>query len=128
MSRLNAAHELLTRNLALHPDKVAYFCGDKALSFRELNRASRRFAHLLRKEGIAPGERVLIVLPDSFAFPVVFLGCLLSGAMAVAVAATLREEELAYILEDCGARLLVTHAGVYRFTLPYPRQGQADCL
>ena len=109
MSSLNAAHELLTRNLALHPDKVVYFCEDKALSFRELNRASRRFAHLVRKQGIAPGERVLIVLPDCFAFPVAFLGCLLSGAMAVAVAATLREEDLAYILNDCGARLLVIH-------------------
>ncbi len=110
MSRLNAAHELLTRNLALHPDKAVYFCEGKALSFRELNRASRRFAHLLTKQGMAPGERVLIVLPDSFAFPVVFLGCLLSGVVAVAVAATLREKDLAYILEDCGARLLVTHA------------------
>ena len=110
MSRLNAAHELLTRNLALHPDKVAYFSEDKALTFRDLNRASRRFARLLTKQGMGPGERVLIVLPDSFAFPFAFLGCLLSGVVAVAVAATLREEDLAYIFEDCGARLLVTHA------------------
>jgi benzoate-CoA ligase len=109
LSRLNAAHELLTRNLALHPDKAVYFCGDKALSSRELDKASRRFANLLRNEGIAPRERVLIVLPDCFAFPVVFLGCLLSGAVAVAVAPTLREEDLTYIIEDCGARLLVTH-------------------
>ena len=109
MSRSNAALELLTRNLELHPDKVAYFCGEQALSFRELNKASRNFAHLLRKQGIAPGERVLIVLPDCFAFPVVFLGCLLSGAVAVAVAATIRDEDLAYIFEDCEASLLVTH-------------------
>lgn len=109
MSRSNAALELLTRNLALNPDKVAFFCGDQALSFRELNKACRRFANLLQKEGIAPGERVLIILPDCFAFPVTFLGCLLYGAMAVAVAATIREEDLAYIIEECGARLLVTH-------------------
>lgn len=109
MSRSNAALELLTRNLALHPDKVAYFCGERALTFRELDKASRCFARLLRVQGITPGERVLIVLPDCFAFPVAFLGCLLSGAMAVAVAVTLRDEDLSYITEDCGARLLVTH-------------------
>jgi benzoate-CoA ligase len=102
----------LTRNIAHHPDKVAYYCRDHAISFRELGRASRRFAHRLHKERIAPGERVLIVLPDCFAFPVAFLGCLLSGAVAVAVAATLREEDLAYIIKDCGARLLVTHMGL----------------
>ena len=32
----NAAAELLTRNLALHPDKVAYFCGERSLTYREL--------------------------------------------------------------------------------------------
>lgn len=109
MSRSNAALELLSRNLALHPDKAAFLCRDQALTFRELDKASRCFAQFLIMQGIAPGERVLIVLPDCFAFPVVFLGCLLSGAMAVAVSATIRVEELAYILEDCGARLLITH-------------------
>ncbi|HEX2768978.1 MAG TPA: benzoate-CoA ligase family protein [Geobacteraceae bacterium] len=110
MSRSNAAVELLSCNLKLHPDKVAYFCADQALSYRELDKACRRFARLLQKQGIAPGERVLIVLPDCFAFPVAFLGCLLSGAVAVAAGAPLMEEDLAYIIEDCEARLLVSHA------------------
>jgi benzoate-CoA ligase len=110
LSRSNAAVELLSRNLELHPDKVAYFCGDQALSYRELDKACRRFARLLQKQGIAPGERVLIVLPDCFAFPVAFLGCLLSGAVAVAAGAHLMEEDLTYIFGDCGARLLVSHA------------------
>ena len=109
MSATNAAVELLASNLELHPDKIAYFCGDRTLSYRELDKACRRFAHLLQKLGIAPGERVLIVLPDCFAFPVAFLGCLLSGAVAVAAGAALREEDFAYIVDDCGARLLVTH-------------------
>jgi benzoate-CoA ligase len=110
LSTTNAAVELLASNLELHPDKVAYFCENRALSYRELDKACRRFARLLQKLGIAPGERVLIVLPDCFAFPVAFLGCLLSGAMAVAAGTTLREEDFAHIVEDCGARLLVTHA------------------
>ena len=109
MSRSNAAVELLSRNLELHPDKTAYFCGERALSYRELDNASRHFARLLQKKGIAPGERVMIVLSDCFAFPAAFLGCLLSGAVAVAAGAPLREEDLTYIIKDCGARLLVSH-------------------
>ena len=109
MGRSNAAVELLSRNLELHPDKAAYLCGDQALSYRELDKACRCFARLLQKQGVVPGERVLIVLPDCFAFPVAFLGCLLSGAVAVAAGAHLMDEDLAYIIEDCGARLLVSH-------------------
>jgi benzoate-CoA ligase len=111
LSTANAAVELLSRNLALHPDKVAYFCGDRALTYQELDRASRGAARLIQNEGIAPGERVVIALPDSLAFPAVFLGCLISGAVAVAVGADLSDEELSFIIEDSGARLIVTHEG-----------------
>jgi len=104
----NSALELLTGNLGLHPDKIAYICADKALSYSDLNKACRRFAHLLQKQGIVPQERVLIALPDCLAFPIVFLGCLLTGGVAVAVSPTLSEEELALIIDDCGARILVS--------------------
>jgi benzoate-CoA ligase len=109
LSTSNAAVELLTRNVELHPDKVAYFCGDRALSYSELDKGCRRFARFLQDQGIVPGERVPIVLPDCFAFPIVFLGCLLAGAVAVAVDADLREDDFTHIIGDCGARLLVTH-------------------
>lgn len=101
--------ELLSRNLGLHPDKVAYICEERTLTFRELERRSRGFACLLQKEGVLPGERVVIVLPDCLAFPAVFLGCLLSGVIAVVVDATMAEEDLEHVLGDSAARLLIAH-------------------
>jgi benzoate-CoA ligase len=109
MGTVNAAVQLLAGNLERHPDKTAYCCGDRAISYRELDRECRRFALLLREKGLPPGERVLLVLPDTFAFPVAFLGCLLAGVTAVAAGTALRQEDFALILEDSGARLLVTH-------------------
>jgi benzoate-CoA ligase len=109
MDTANAAVELLAPNLERHPDKTAYLCGERSLSYRALDAACRRFALYLRDTGITPGERVLLVLPDTFAFPIAFLGCLLAGVTAVAVSAALREEDFVYILKDSGARLLVTH-------------------
>ncbi len=109
MTPVNAAIELLASNLALHPDKIAYICGERSISYRELDRSARCFAGFMKKKNIGTGERVLILLPDSLAFPVVFLGCLLAGALAVAVNIDIPEEELACILDDCGARLLVTN-------------------
>ena len=107
----NAAVELLSRSLELHPDKVAYYCVDNALTFRQLDTASRKFARHLQKQGIIPGERVLIVLPDSLAFPVAFLGALLSGALAIAVSTDSSKEELEHIVEESGARMLITQEG-----------------
>jgi benzoate-CoA ligase len=109
MSTLNAAVELLARNLELHPDKPAYFCGEQSISYRKLDEECRLFHLLLRERGILPGERVLILLPDTFAFPVAFLGSLLAGVIAVVASGLLREEDFSYILEESGARLLVTH-------------------
>ncbi len=109
MSTPNAAVELLAPNLALHAEKVAYFCGEQSLTYRELDKSAKGFARFLKGMGIAPGERVMIVLPDSLAFPVAFLGSLLAGALAVAVSAEAGDEELAHIAGDCEARLLLTH-------------------
>jgi benzoate-CoA ligase len=109
MTTVNAALELLSRNLHRHPDKTAYYCDKTAISYRELDRESRRLARLLQQQGIAPGERVLLVLSDTPAFPMAFLGCLLAGAVAVAADTALTEEHCTHILKDSDARLLVTH-------------------
>ena len=110
MVGINAAVELLQRNLERHPDKTAYFHGENFITYRQLDREARRFALLLRRHGIAPGERVLIVLPDTPAFPVSFLGCLLAGVIAVVAGTSLAEEDLVHIIGDSGARLLITDA------------------
>lgn len=104
----NAAAMLLERNRERHPDKAAFLCGERSLSYRELERYSRLFALLLRERGISPGERVLILLPDSLAFPVAFLGCLLAGVTAVVAGTALTREQFEHILNDSGSRLLVT--------------------
>ena len=100
----------MKRNLDLHPDKVAYICGDYSITYRELDSASCHFACLLQSLEIAPGDRVVLALSDCIAFPVAILGCLLSGAVAVMAGAALMDEDMACIIEDSGARLLVCHA------------------
>lgn len=109
MATPNAAVELMRGNLERHPDRIAYICGERNLSYRELDLASRDFARLLAARGIAPGERVVLALPDCLAFPIAFLGCLLTGAIAVAAGSAQRDGDLAHIIADSGARLLVSH-------------------
>lgn len=111
MGATNAALELLEHNLRDRPDKTAYLCSDRAHAYRELGEGARCLARRLRERGLSPGERVLVALPDCFAFPVAFLGCLLSGAVAVVVNPDLEHEALAHISNDARARLRISLEG-----------------
>ena len=111
MSTTNAALELLEHNLRDRPDRTAYICSGRAHAYRELGEGARCLARLLRERGLSPGERVLVALPDCFAFPVAFLGCLLSGAVAVVVNPELDREALAHVANDAGARLRISLEG-----------------
>lgn len=109
---VNLAARLLTPNLASHPDKIAYRCGDETVSYRQLGDSAYRFATMLREQGILPGERVLIALLDSPVFVAAFLGTTLIGAVAVAVSTSLSGELYDYMLTDSDARLVLLSPSV----------------
>lgn len=122
----NLTARLLTPNLARHPDKIAYLCGDETVSYRQLNDGVYRFAAMLREQGVRPGDRVMIALLDSPVFVAAFLGTTLIGAVAVAVSTSLSGETYDYLLADCGARLLLLSPSVA--ALPgFPLAG-APCM
>ncbi|MEU6943316.1 AMP-binding protein, partial [Streptomyces rubiginosohelvolus] len=50
---------------------------------RELDETARRVAVLLRRAGVAEGDRVLLLHPPGLGFPRGFTGCLYAGAIAV---------------------------------------------
>ena len=76
-------------------------------TFAELNRASARFAGWLRERGLERGDRVAIMLPNVPAFAVAYYAILRAGMVAVPMNVQLRRREVAYYMEDSGARLLI---------------------
>ena len=87
--------------------------GASSATFAELADASSRFAQLLRDLGVGLGERVLIRLPNSLAYPVAFLGAMKRGAVAVPTSTLLVAEEVRYLARDSGAAVLVTHKAMW---------------
>jgi acyl-coenzyme A synthetase/AMP-(fatty) acid ligase len=87
--------------------------GTSSATFAELADASSRFAQLLRDLGVELGERVLIRLPNSLAYPVAFLGAMKRGAIAVPTSTLLVAEEVRYLAQDSGAAVLVTHEAMW---------------
>jgi acyl-coenzyme A synthetase/AMP-(fatty) acid ligase len=82
--------------------------GDQRATFAELAALTSRFAEVLRHFPVSAGDRVLIRLPNCIEYPIVFLGALKRGAVAVPTSTMLTGEELLHLLDDSGAAVLVT--------------------
>ena len=87
------------------PDRPAVIMGTSGarLNFAEFEAISNRFAHLLRRLGIAHGDRVAVFLENHLLYMPLAWGAFRSGLRFVAVATHLTTEEIDYILEDSGA-------------------------
>ncbi|MER6124300.1 amino acid adenylation domain-containing protein [Streptomyces sp. NPDC001795] len=106
-------HELVETAAGAAPDAVAVVLRDEALTYAELNRRANRVAHRLRKEGVVPESRVAICAERSPDLVVGLLGILKSGAAYVPLDPSYPAERLAFMLEDSGAELLLTHRGLH---------------
>lgn len=84
--------------------------GGERVSYDGFVRASLKVATLLAESGIAKGDRVALVMRNLPEWPVVFMGALLAGAIAVPLNAWWSGTELAYGILDCGARFIFADA------------------
>lgn len=101
---------LLTDSAARCPERTAIKLDDAAMTFAQLDGASARLAGLLAEHGFQPGDRVGVMLPNVPHFPVVYYGILRAGGTVVPMNVLLKEREVAYYLEDSGAKLLLAWA------------------
>ncbi len=95
------------------PDKMAFEFEGIALSFRELDHYSNKFAHMLLKQGLQKGDVVGINLANTPQYPIALLGALKAGCVVTGVSPMLSEEQMRYQLHDCGAKGLVTLDAIF---------------
>ncbi|MEE9606389.1 MAG: long-chain fatty acid--CoA ligase [Myxococcota bacterium] len=93
----------------LHAERTAIRFDERAVSYAELDRAARGFATGLAERGVAPGERVAIMVPNLPEFTIAYFGALYAGCTVVPLNVLLSAPEVAYHLEDSESRLLVAH-------------------
>ena len=105
--RYNAVSYLLDRHIeAGRGMKVAFTDGMSSLTYGALQTESRRLTNLLKRLGVRREERAVMLMLDSTAFAVVFLGALRAGVIAVPINTMLAADQYAYILADSRARVL----------------------
>ena len=106
---------LVERNIeAGRGDKPAFSPPDATLTYDQLRRQVNRAGHLLRELGVRREDRVLMVLDDTTAFPILFLGAMRIGAVPGAGQPARPADNYRHYAEDSYARFVATDADLCR--------------
>jgi long-chain acyl-CoA synthetase len=102
--------EFLEQSARRSPDKTALVCGNRRLTYLDIEEQSNRLAHALIAQGVRPGDRVAVYLENTVESVVSIFATLKAGAVFLVVNPTTKTEKLAFILNDCRVVVLITDA------------------
>ncbi|MBU1668801.1 long-chain-fatty-acid--CoA ligase [bacterium] len=104
----NNFYDLIFTQAKKRGRKTAFFVGDKKVSYREIQQRADTIAAYLASRGVAQGDRVALFMRNSAEFIYTIFAVSKLGAVSVPINTFLKESELAYILEDSGAKVLMS--------------------
>lgn len=99
---------LLTRHAMMQPEKTAFRFLGHTITWRELDHRVTKLAGALSRRGIGSGDRVLILMLNRPEFIEAMLAANKLGAIAVPVNFRMTPPEIAFLVSDCEARVVVT--------------------
>ena len=80
----------------------------KAITYRELDELSNQGAHLFRSLGLKAGDHIALLMENRLAFMEICWAAQRSGLYYTAISRYLTQEEIDYIVKDCGAKVFIT--------------------
>jgi long-chain acyl-CoA synthetase len=115
MSHTTLVRDFLEATAARLPSKTALICDGRRWCYAELDAAANQFANLLIASGVARGDRVAICLRNSAEAVIGIFAAVKASAVFVPLNHGIKRDKLAYVLNNCAARALITdsaHADV----------------
>lgn len=107
---------LIARQCAKTPDAVAAICGDRSITYRDLDERSNAIAHALLARGIGAGHNVGMACGRNIYLQAAMLGILKSGAAYVPLDPSFPEDRLAYMCDDAGITCVVSDSATRAVT------------
>ncbi|MBR0696083.1 class I adenylate-forming enzyme family protein [Bradyrhizobium lablabi] len=101
---------MIAEAVAHNGDGEALICGRTRLTWREVALQSAKVAQGFRKLGLQSGDRVAILLGNRIEFVLTMFAAVHAGLVTVLLSTRQQKPEIAYVLADCGAKLLVHEA------------------
>ena len=108
------------------PNKTAVVCGDKSLTYAELNGQANRLARRLRKLGVKPDDFVAMLTERSLEMIVGIFGVLKAGGAYVPINTIYPDERVQMILSDCKPKVLLTDRSRTEFEMYVPTLDLTD--
>ena len=102
---------ILVQHTRRRPDAEAVVCGDKRLTYAQLNGWANQVANALATAGIGRGDHVALLCPNLPFFPAIYFGILKTGATVVPLNVLLKPREIAYHLRDSDAKAFFCFQG-----------------
>src|SRR6476646_7070126 len=102
--------EMVSDAAARNPDGEALVCGVRRMTWREVAQQSAQIAAGLAKMGLQSGDRVALLLGNRIEFALAMFAAAHLGAVTVILSTRQQKPEIAYVLADCGAKLLIHEA------------------
>ena len=119
---------ILTTSAGSNPGHAALRLDDAELSYAQLDGASAHIAGLLAQRGVSRGDRVGIMLPNVPHFAVCYYGVLRAGAVVVPMNVLLKRREVAFYLQDSGAKLVFAWHGFAEDVVAGAQEAGAECV
>ncbi len=96
------------------PDRPAVIdsLSGEVVTFRELNERSNQLAQFFQAKGLQPGDHVALFMENRLPYFEIVWAALRSGLYMTAVNRYLTTEEAGYIVDDCGAKVVITSAAL----------------
>ena len=101
-------YQLLKNTAAEHPEFLAMTFNDQDTTYGELDEKVDKFAAILRQQGVSKGDRVALILINSPIYVIAFFALMKLGAVVVNLSVGVTGGELAFCLNNSGARLAIT--------------------
>lgn len=100
--------DIVRTHAADRPDDVALVLGDREVSWSRLYERARRVATALQAAGVGPQDHVALLDKNGIEHFELSYGAALLNAIPVDVNWRLAPAEVAYIVDDCGSKVLLS--------------------
>lgn len=104
--------DLLRRTAQRYPGKLAVRCGQTEWTYAEFDDVCNRLANGLAETGVGIGDRVAVLARNSHGFAALRFALARLGAVLVPINFMLNVQEVRFILEHSGAKMLCVDSGL----------------
>ncbi|MBN2010269.1 acyl--CoA ligase [candidate division KSB1 bacterium] len=107
-------HNLIKNSAQIHPEKNAVWYCNRWMTYGDIDALSNSLGNYLKRQGILRGDRVALLYENSFNYIICYYAILKIGAVTVALNTETTVDSLHYLLNDSGAKAIISNQRFYK--------------